>query len=381
MRALPLVLLALLFPSAVSAEVGAWCWFADPRAVEWRGHVVYGYVNDDGSIIAADNRGRRFVLHRSLQRDDHNNPTFYVRRDGRLTAYWSAHVGDRLYYRTATGMRHWGKVHTGPANPASAEDTYTYPSPVRNEGKLFLFWSGRSHVAYSTSTDDGDTWGPARRLFQAACNDRPVYTCVRYIKYATGPDGIHFAWSRTHPRVGVSAIRHAVLRDGRVYHQDGRPIGKPPIRSTAGDVIYPATGGGSWIHDIAIGAAGPVIAYATFPGERHVYRYARWTSTGWRDEAVTDAGPSFAPAPEVYYSGGVSIDPANPARLYLSRKTRGEYEIERWTRGRRWRHRAITSGSDEPNVRPFVVGSAVGWMRGEYPSYTRFETRIEWRGG
>src|SRR6478736_6079894 len=124
------------------APIGAWCWFADPRAIEYGDRVVFGWVDDDGSIVVGDDRGQRFTLQSQLQRDDHNSPAFYVRGDGRLTAFWSAHIGQELYYRTtavAGSIDAWGPVHTAPANPPGAYPLYTYPNPVSIGDTLYLF--------------------------------------------------------------------------------------------------------------------------------------------------------------------------------------------------------------------------------------------------
>lgn len=358
----------------ITAPAG-WCWFQDPRAIEFNERVVFGWVDGEGDIMVGDDAGRRFRLHPRLQRDDHDNPAFYIRKDGRLMAFWTAHHGDRVFYRTARNLRSWGPVKNGPPNPPGGRGYFTYPNPRRYQGKLHLFWSGLENTAtYATSLDDGDSWSPSLNLFKLG---EPV---VRYIKYDVGRDGIHMAWTLSHPRDMRSGIFHAVLRDGRLWKQDGTLIGKPPVSPSAGDVVYPP--GWGWIHDIAVKNGRPYIAYATFPSlDNHRYRYAYWKH-GWHNRTVTDAGPAFPEQPpkEEQYSGGISLDQRNPYRLYLSRKVGGSFEIERWTRTRgRWSHRAVTAGSSVLNVRPFSVGGGVAWMRGRYPNAVDWQTTLTWR--
>jgi hypothetical protein len=366
------------------AAVGAWCWFADPRAVSYNGDAVFGWVSDDGSVMVGDNRGRSFALHPQLQRDDHNNPAFHVRRDGRLAAFWTAHSGDALYYRITEGsdISAWGATHTGPPNPAGVPGQYTYANPVPSGDALYLFWSGVANTAtWSRSHDDGTTWEAARPLFD------PSRWPVRYIKYAAGADGaIHMAWTLVHPRWVESAVYHAVLRDGVVRRMDGTRIGAlgQPLDPFAGDVVSsPSTDGGAWIHDLEVVSGRPVLAYATFPTrENHAYRYASWNGSAWVDEHVTMAGPSFNPDPvhrENEYSGGVSIDSERPHVLWLSRKVAGQFEVERWIRTRvGWAGEALTHGSSSLNVRPYPVAGGVAWMRGRYDSFTSFLTSIAW---
>lgn len=363
-------------------SIGAWCWFADPRAIQYGDSVVFGWVGDDGSVMVGDQHGRRFNLHPQLERDDHDNPAFHIRRDGRLMAFWSAHGGDALYYRTATnGITQWGPVRTAPANPGGGSSSYTYPNPVRVGETLHLFWSGTNMTAtFATSTDDGESWSEARALFD------PARARVRYIKYRAAGDAIHMAWSLGHPRTDTSGIYHAVIRDGVIRRQDGTQIGTlgSPIDPMAGDLIYsPATGGGAWIHDIAVYDGKPTIAYATFPTfDDHRYRYASWDG-GWVDEEVTAAGPSFnETAYEAQYSGGITLDPGQRGAVYLSRKIGGEFEVERAVRGSAgWTLSAVTGNSAVPNVRPYPVGGGVAWMRGEYPHYVHFQTALVWQPG
>ena len=217
----------------VSPGFGAWCWFADPRAIAYDGRVVFGWVDGSGSIMVGDTSGRISTLHRELGRDDHDNPAFYVRKDGRLMAFWSGHAGPALYYRTASrDLSQWGPVRTAPANPGG-EANYTYPNPVRVGDTLYLFWSGAGFSAtYATSTDDGETWSEARSLFYG--------TPVRYIKYRADGDAIHMAWTLSHPRNRASGVYHALIRDGRIRRQNGRHIGTlgTPMSSSLGDVVY-----------------------------------------------------------------------------------------------------------------------------------------------
>lgn len=365
------------------ASIGAWCWFSDPRAIEYDGSVVFGWVADDGSIMVGNTRGERFNLAPRLERDDHNNPAFYIRRDGRLMAFWNAHSGKAIYYRTATrGITEWGAVRTGPANPPSDLDQYTYPNPRRVGGTLYLFWSGPDGTAaFATSNNDGDTWSQARRLFSGEY--------ARYVKYAQDGDEIHVAWNIGHPtqpgNTYHSGIYHAVIRDGKIWRQDGTQIGDlhTPLPSDAGDRIYDiAINGPAWIHDIEVSGGVPHIAYATFPTfANHTYRVATWARGRWVDEHLTYAGPSFESAgSQPAYSGGINLDPDDPTIAYLSRQVEGEFEIERWTRAAGgWVAAPVTSRSLERNVRPFPVAGGVAWMRGPYPRYWQFRTELLWQ--
>lgn len=369
-------------PTVTIATTGAWCWFADPRAIAYRGRAVFGWVAGDGSIMVGDDLGRRFALDPRLQRDDHDNPAFYVRRDGRLMAFWSAHNGSELRYRTATdGIGAWGPIATAPANPAGGASHYTYPNPIRVGSTLFLFWSGAATTAtFATSPDDGASWSRARTLFD------PAGPRVRYVKYRQAGGEIHLAWTLGHPREGASGVYHAIIRGQGIYRQDGTAIGRlgVPISPTGGDLVYaPATAGGAWVHDLVVQDGRPTIVYATFPtAADHRYRVARWDGR-WIEEQLAVAGPSFEESgAEPSYSGGIALDPADPGVAYLSRRVGAQFELERAARTLDgWSLTPLTHDSPEPNVRPFPVAGGLAWMRGRYPGYTSFRTALAWRPG
>jgi hypothetical protein len=171
-----------------------------------------------------------------------------------------------------------------------------------------------------------------------------------------------------------------------------------PIKHKDADLVYDAnkTNVRSWIWDIAAdGKDRPVIVYSRLPEETdHRYHYARWTGKKWEDREICAAGPWFPETPEgkkepePHYSGGVTLDHADPSVVYLSRKIKGVFEIEKWTTrddGKTWKSEALTTNSAHHNVRPFVVRGhpkkaepRVLWMNNEkYVHYTDYRTAIK----
>lgn len=77
---------------------GAWCWFADPRALR---HVnaatgsdktYIGYIDVAGSIQAVQydhvtQERKQVQVRAGFQQDDHNNPTFLALPDGRVMIF------------------------------------------------------------------------------------------------------------------------------------------------------------------------------------------------------------------------------------------------------------------------------------------------------
>lgn len=145
---------------------------------------------------------------------------------------------------------------------------------------------------------------------------------------------------------------------------------------------------GAWVWDVAFDRRGrPIIVYATFPTRtRHVYRYAAFDGRRWVSHRLTGAGGSISPDTIEYdYSGGITLDHADPSIVNLSAQVRGGWEIQRWATtddGGTWSHRTVVPADGTDNVRPVVPrGSAGGpmnllWLRGPYNSYTSYRTTI-----
>src|SRR5437016_5036168 len=94
---------------------GAWSWFMDPRVIVDEGRIIVGSVRAVGAESANTSDPRwgnveievydiqtgtvqTTVLHPHLQQDDHNAPSFYVRRDGRYLAVYTKHAVERKVY-------------------------------------------------------------------------------------------------------------------------------------------------------------------------------------------------------------------------------------------------------------------------------------------
>jgi hypothetical protein len=387
------------------ATSGAWCWFADPRAIYHAGRykkTYVGWIDRTGNILVAsyDHTTRRrttAVLERNFQVDDHNNPALMMRPDGHLIVFWSGHAGSQMYYRRAAlpeDVSSWEPTRTIGTNSAGAMG-YTYPNPVqlRDEGnKIYLFWRGGNFNPTFSTSMDGKAWSAARTLITVP-GQRP------YMKVDSDGDGsIVFAFTNTHPRNQVTSIYFMRYKAGSFYRADGSRIGglaDLPFKPEQTDVVYDAKAHDdirSWTHDVAIDSDGnPVITFATFPtNDDHRYHYARWTGTRWLDVELTKAGGTISGDPtEPNYSGGITLDHENPGVVYLSKPVGGIHEIQRWTTDDgavNWKVEPITSGSSEPQVRPITPRGQNGgdmdviWMSGRYPSYANFQTLMSRTG-
>ena len=380
---------------------GAWCWFADPRAVYHAGSLrqtYVGWIDRAGDVrVAAYDHGTHVrttaIVKRRLGVDDHNNPAILVRGDGRLQVFYSAHNGARMLWRVSAApedVSSWGPERSLPTNTPGTRG-FTYPNPVRlagEDGRIFLFWRGGNWNPTLSVSGDGHEWSPARTVIRARRGQRP------YLKVdSDGQETIHLAFTNGHPRNVATSVFYAQYRGGAFYRANGRRIGRLddlPFGPADADTVYDVRRQRyrSWVHDVAFDGSGhPLVAFAIFRSPRdHRYHYARWTGRRWLDQYITAAGGFIdEDGGEVQYSGGVSFDHEVPSVVYLSRQVDGQFEVEKWRTddgGDTWSHRPITRRSREKNVRPITPRGQhrgdldVLWMRGRYPNYRRYRTDI-----
>jgi hypothetical protein len=395
------------------ARDGAWCWFADPRAVALGDALYAGWITSDGSVeIGCCPRPggvvEKATLHAAYQRNDHANPVLLVLPDQRLMALYSRHNGPEMHARTTLRPRDisaWSperalELHRGLQRPARR---ITYPNPAvlaAENNATYLFWRGDTwKPVFSRSTDGGETWSPARDVVMrrgSGTSDRP------YVKMTTnGQDRIHLIFTDGHPRNETqNSVYYACYRNNAFFRANGARIcgiDDLPFEPEQADRVYDGrTGEGrAWIWDVVADSAGnPAIAYTRMPAETdHRYHHVSWNGRTWDDRHVTPAGGWFPedvpgkPQREPHYSGGMALDPAAPGAVYVSRPVGGRFEIERWTRaGRGWRTEAITAGSAHHNVRPLVArgrsgrGALLLWMNNArgYTHYTQYGSAIKW---
>lgn len=160
------------FSSATVAEEGAWCWFADPRALHYKNtdgtiNATYiGYIDIHGNVKATQYNwvtGRKTdVLIRSyFQPDDHNNPTFLVLPDERIMIFYTRHTDEpKIWYRIST--RPGDITSLGDEKFLATANNTTYPSPFilsEDPDHIYLCWRGinwHPTIARLTMPDSND---------------------------------------------------------------------------------------------------------------------------------------------------------------------------------------------------------------------------------
>lgn len=407
------------YKTNVVAEEGAWCWFADPRALHYENaggtiNASYiGYIDVHGNIKATQYdwlTGRKTdVLVRScFQPDDHNNPTFIVLPDERVMIFYTRHTDEpRIWYRIS---RKPGDItDLGEEKFLATANNTTYPSPfilTDDPTHIYLCWRGinwHPTIARLTMPDGNDNcqfdFGP-RQIVQST-GARP------YAKYqSNGKDKIYLAYTTGHPDnempdwlyfnvIDINKGNGPVLRD--IHGKELKKISDGVFnvnKQSSYATAYPATivdntaNIRNWVWQIALDKdENPVIAYPHIDDAKtaHAYWYARWTGSEWRRTWVQHAGHAFHQnwnSTERCYSGGMALDPDNINDLYLSIPTQngtynkdGVYEIWKYTiddEGKVSGSEQITTDSPKNNARPFILPGSknsplrLAWMQGDY---------------
>ena len=407
------------FSSQVVAEEGAWCWFADPRALHYENsdgtiNATYiGYIDVHGNVKATQydwltHRKTDVLLRSYFQPDDHDNPTFVVLPDERVMIFYTRHTDEaKIWYRISTKP---GDISSlGDEKYLATANNTTYPSPFimsDDPTHIYLCWRGinwHPTIARLTMPDSNDDcsfdFGP-KQIVQST-GARP------YAKYqSNGKDKIYLSYTTGHPDneqpnwlyfnvIDINNGNGPILRDINgtqlsVINSGVFNVNKTESYSTS----YPLTvvdntsNIRNWVWQITLDSEEhPVIAYTHIDNAKttHVYWYSRWTGSEWRNTWVQYGGHAFHQnwnSTELCYSGGMAVDPDNINDLYLSIPTTsgaynkdGVYEIWKYTindDGTVGSSEQLTSNSSKNNVRPFIIPGSSGspmrlaWMNGDY---------------
>ena len=409
----------------VVTDEGAWCWFADPRAIHYKsadGEIdaaYIGYIDVHGAIKASQvdfksGAVQSDVLVRSrFQPDDHNNPTFLVLPDERIMIFYARHTDEpRFYYRVSTKK---GDITSlGEEREIKVANNTTYPSPFilsDDPEHIYLCWRGinwHPTIAKLSLPDAEDNvkieWGPYQMVQSTGA--RP------YAKYhSNGKDKIYVAYTTGHPdNENPNWLYFNTINLNAEKSADGTVKTNPQLADLKGNVLSTISNGAfkvsktsdykakypttildaptsyrDWVWQIIVdGNDNPIVAMVRISGDKnsHQYYYARWNGNSWKLTDLANGGGKFHPSNTEYcYSGGMALDEANINNVYLSIPTQSEstgtkvYEIWKYTvddNGNVTNKEQVTKNSLKNNVRPFVLpGSGdsklrLCWMHGDY---------------
>lgn len=400
------------FSGYTVADEGAWCWFADPRAIEFTSkdgamrRTFIGYIDRHGSVKATQvdyvaGTTEDVMVRSWFQPDDHNNPAFLVLPDERIMIIYSRHTDEPCFYYRISRVP--GDITMlGEEKVLKTSFNTTYPNPYilsDDPDHIYMCWRGTNWhptVARMTMPDKDDNirfdWGPHQMVQSSGA--RP------YAKYiSNGKDKIYLAYTTGHPDneypnwlyCNVFDINNRQLTDmkGNILST----VGVTQVRRTEEylkahphAVVDHPTDRRDWIWNMAFdGKGNPVIGMTRISKDKHQheYYYAKWNGEAWQQTFIADGGGHFHQSPETEncYSGGMAVDRNNPSVVYCSVPVNGVYEIVRYTMSEDGTKvigsEAVTHDSKKNNARPYVTESAsllqgngldgtLYWMHGDY---------------
>ncbi len=401
---------------SIAAEDAAWCWFSDPRAVYYKGDkeaIYYGFINSNGDVMVKSldlikRKMTEYILHESLEIDDHNVPTFLFLPDGKILSFYNHHNGDIFMRKSkkAEDITEWNQEVIILKKDSINRYCYTNPIMLSEENnRIYLF--GRNLVRnnegafndtriYCIYSDDyGETWSPEVNLLYNEGRNNP-----QYVKYTSdNRSRIDFLFTNGHPKLGSDiSVHHMYYQKGYFRQTNGEKIGtfeNLPIKIKETGKIYDAdkTGVRGWIWDIALDKSNnPVVTYARYPDEQnHEYYYAKWDGSRWIDKKIINSGSYITiikpgeKIKEAHYSGGIVLDHNNPDNVYLSSTINNKFEIIKCevNLDGNLKMYNVTSYSQSDNIRPYIVdGNFMGkpillWMSGNYYHYTDYDTNLK----
>lgn len=402
---------------------GAYCWFADDRAIHYANEdgtidmTYVGYIDVHGSIKATQYNNltgevSEVLIRSNFQPDDHDNPAFLVLPDEHILIIYSRHTDESaFYYRVSEEP---GDIRTlGAEKRLATSANTTYPTPFilsEDPDHVYLFWRGTNWhptmAQLNMPTAENDytfnfTWGPRQVISSSAQSSG----CRPYAKYVSdGKDTIHITYSSTHPdninpvALYYNAIQITDFTEGNVKVAVKGATGETlttalPFRVTNNEtdpsfvIDDRTTSQRGWVWQIELDSDGiPVVAMVRISADKqlHTYYYAKWDPVGgeWVKTKLDEAGGAFhLSGAEQCYSGGMSIDSETPNIIYGSVPVEGVfgevYEIIKYTMsddGREILSREqVTMNSVKNNVRPFSIPGTDGedefdlvWMNGDY---------------
>ncbi|WP_207426742.1 BNR-4 repeat-containing protein [Pedobacter sp. SYSU D00535] len=406
-------------------EKGAWCWFADPRAIHYKNakgtinSTYIGYIDTDGNIKGTQinhltNTSSEVLIRSYFQPDDHNNPTLLVLPDERVMVFYSRHTDEPCFYYRISSKK--GDITTlGKEFKLETSHNTTYPSPFilsDDPDHIYLCWRGINWhptiARLSVPDAEGNikfNWGP----FQMVRSKKGQGAGIRpYAKYVSnGKDKIYMAYTTTHPDnqsqnyiyfnyidintkelTDIQGTKLAVIGDGALHDVDATSA----YKSSYPYAVVDETPARNWLWEVAADKGGkPVIATVSISEDKksHDYYYVRWTGTGWQKTFLANAGGHFHQTPNIEncYSAGLAIDKRNSQVIYGSVPVAGKhglvYELKKYTVGLDGTLGAVeqlTFDSPKNNVRPFMIDNensdkSLVWMYGDYYDWIVSSTR------
>ncbi len=372
---------------------GAWCWFADPRAISHKGRTFIGCIDVHGNIKAImlhEGKKTEVLVRSNFQPDDHDNPTFLVLPDDRIMIIYSRHTDEPcFYYRISRNP--CDITDLGEEKVLRTNHNTTYPS-------LFIMENDKEHIylcyrgvnwhptcARLTMPDENDDMAFEVEPFQIVKSNVQGAGCRPYAKYVSdGKSKIHMVYSATHPdNVCPVCIYYSCLdiEDFTLYDIEGNVlkerVDEAPFEVSGYEddprfVVDPYyTSKRGWVWDVMIGDRGVSAAIVNIAEDKITqrYYYAYYKDGKWKKIFIGNAHKFHRSNTEFCYGGGMSLDRDYEGVCYVSIPMGTAFEIVKYTIGGddSVTRQVMTKYSELNNIRPYKIKQGpLVWMSGDY---------------
>lgn len=405
---------------------GSLCWFAEPRAVSAQSKTWFGYsrplsINGGygncciGEFNHTTGLTTEFIIKANAlgYNDDHSQPSFLIRPDGRLVAFYCNHGDTAIHMRVSVNAYDatvWG-AEADIVTDVDPDNVITYPSPVMlsaQSNKIYVFYRGIAQgLTCITSTDLAAATAPASSgaamgtvtwsspAVWIATITSPTDKGVYHKVWSDNVSRIDFACTNATPR---SLVPGLTLKDVRHFYwdgttaraSDGAALAAFPLTTNAMTAIAtsaaPDSYGDIWVWDCFRDAASGTVhvAFVRFLSDSdHRYYVARWDGQIWSKAEIPNTATQrmCVTTNQPQYTHGICFDPDKPGVVYLAigdMTASVLYRLVTLDNGATWSRLAISSPDLAGeryvgvNYRPFVPRNrdgtkcAVMWNRGTY---------------
>lgn len=405
------------FQGNVISDKGAWCWFADPRALcferDDQKQTFIGYIDVHGNIKAfqydlSKGLSQEVLVRSYFQPDDHNSPTFLALPDGRIMIFYSRHTDEKAFYYRIS--KHSGDISIlGEEKVIITDHNTTYPSPFilsDDPDHIYLAWRGikwHPTIAKLTLPDENDQVKIVNGPFQIvqSTGARP------YAKYfSNGKDKISMAYTTAHPDnqipnylyyhyIDINSFTLVDIKNNIVASINEGPHNVSASESYDIENPFAVVDKGyfrNWIWDIAQDEnENPVIAMVKISEDKlkHNYYHVQWNGEEWISTFLANGGGSFHQTSglEQCYSGGMTINYNKSNIVYCSIPIEGAhgkvYEIVKCIINEKAEvsYEPVTWNSSKNNIRPYYIPFSENtqfnlvWMHGHYYDWIVSSTR------
>ncbi len=371
---------------------GAWCWFADPRAISYKGRTFIGCIDVHGNIKAImlyEGKKTEVLVRSNFQPDDHDNPTFLVLPDERIMIIYSRHTDEACFYYRISKNK-CDITELGEEKCLETDHNTTYPS-------LFLMDDDKDHIylcyrgvnwhptcARLSMPDENDEMHFVTKPFQIVHSTVQGAGCRPYAKYVSdGKSKIHMVYSSTHPdNVCPVCVYYSCLdvTSYTLYDIEGNvlkeKVNEEPFTVTGFEtdekfVVDPhLSSKRGWVWDVALfnGKVSAAIVNISEDKLTQKYYYTYYENGKWEKIFIGNAHKFHRSNTEFCYGGGMSLDRDYEGVVYVSIPMGTAFEVLKYTvKDKKVTREEITKNSELNNIRPYKIKEGpLVWMNGDY---------------